>query len=91
MKPCLSRLVLAAALCAAVIPSLAATPGRPSGLQVARVCKADMKGFCPHMGMGSAAQKKCMKAHYDELSPPCREIIDRYEAKTPEKHENSGA
>jgi hypothetical protein len=90
VKRLLSRLA-AAALLAAAVPSLAAAPGRPSGMQVYRVCKTDMKAFCPHMGAGSKAQKACMKTHYDELSAPCRDIIDRYEAKTGEKPANSGA
>ena len=83
MKPSSARLIAAAALLlAATVPALAATGPRPSGFAVMRVCKTDMKTFCPHMGMGSAAQKKCMKTNFDKLSQPCRDIIDRYQGRS---------
>ena len=60
-------------------------PGRPSGMAVYRVCKADMKLYCPHMSVAGKAMKQCMKDNLDKLSPDCRTILDRYEAATKNK------
>ncbi|MBS0408445.1 MAG: hypothetical protein JSR86_00910 [Proteobacteria bacterium] len=60
--------------------SPAAKPqGRPSGMAVYRVCKADMKLYCPHMSAGSAKQKQCMKENFEKLGPDCQAILKRLE------------
>lgn len=65
----------------------AATPakpqGRPSGMAVYRVCKPDIKLYCPHMSLGGAKQKQCMKENFEKLSPDCQAISKRYEAQPP--------
>ncbi len=65
----------------------AATPvkpqGRPSGMAVYRVCKPDIHLYCPHMSLGGAKQKQCMKENFEKLSPDCQAISKRYDAQPP--------
>lgn len=68
---------------AASAASPAAKPqGRPSGMAVYRVCKADMKTYCPHMSAGSAKQKQCMKENFEKLGPDCQAILKRLDPQT---------
>jgi len=53
--------------------------GKPSGRAVYKVCKADMAQYCPHMGLGSARQKQCMRDNFDKLTPDCQTILKRFD------------
>lgn len=53
--------------------------GKPSGRAVYKVCKPDMAAHCPHMGLGSAKQKQCMRDNFDKLTPDCQGILKRFD------------
>ncbi|MGA0602031.1 hypothetical protein ACO2Q3_15100 [Caulobacter sp. KR2-114] len=85
LKTFVTVLALAWTISAAAQPAgdSAASPakpqGKPSGRAVYRVCKPDMNAYCPHMGLGSARQKQCMRDNFDKLAPDCQAILKRFD------------
>jgi hypothetical protein len=69
VKRYFSTLVFAAVLTA--IPCSQAFP------QDARSCDEDAKRLCPDVKPGEGRIAKCLKQHKDELSPGCKEFLQK--------------
>lgn len=74
------KMILAAALVSLAVPSLSFALGE---------CREDRKKFCPDAGLNEDKIKACLKANYNNLSDPCKEMIkEKVEEKVEKKLES---
>lgn len=80
----LHRLLPAAALLAATVPSLAATSVPPAirneAGALAQLCRADYERLCPGIRPGGGRILVCLQRQAPQLSPACAQAMPRAQA-----------
>ena len=54
-------------------------------MEAQKACTGDMEKFCKDVQPGGGRILKCLREHTEELSPACREVIEKTKGKVQEK------
>ena len=87
------RATLAAIVIALAAGAAASAADRPSGLDVWRSCRDDMKLICPNVGLlDPGAIKHCMTINFSRLGARCQTMAIRYREGSPDfaSHKDRG-